>query len=66
MAIDLRTDGRSRAKLAESPFRDNVILLGIISAFLLSMSVMVFSTSYNFDIWYMMATGRAILESGIT
>ncbi len=65
MAIDLRTDGRPRAKLAESPFRDNVILLGIISAFLLSMSVTVFSTSYNFDIWYMMATGREILESGI-
>lgn len=65
MAIDLRTDGRSRVKLAESPFRDNVILLGVISAFLLSMSVTVFSTSYNFDIWYMMATGREILESGI-
>lgn len=65
VTIALKKNGRFGMKQTKAPFHDNIILLGLASAFLISMSVSIFSTCYNFDIWYMMATGREILENGI-
>ena len=50
---------------ASAPWRNNILLMAIAGAGLALCAADAFRGSFNFDIWYMLATGREIVQNGI-
>lgn len=59
------TPAAATASTRSRDFRNNIVLFGIGVATLIALGVLVYENCYNFDIWYMLATGREILQNGI-
>lgn len=48
-----------------APWHNNILLMAIAGAGLALCAADAFRGSFNFDIWYMLATGREIIQNGI-
>ena len=44
---------------------NNILVMSVCAALIAAFGYFVFTESYNFDIWYLLATGREIIQSGI-
>lgn len=55
----------SKPPLENGGPRNNLLLMGVLLAALVLYAPVVFGTCFNFDVWYMLATGREIVEHGI-
>ncbi len=50
---------------AAPPHRNNILIMSLCTALICLWGYQVFCGTYNFDIWYILATGREIVENGI-
>lgn len=48
-----------------SKLHNNPVLMALFAALLIALGAHGFTTAYNFDVFYMLATGREILQNGI-